>query len=190
MELDGETVEVRRYRFGFRHALTLSAGVMLVLLAASAAILLKQRTDTEAYLHDTTRAVTAMNEHTVGPTLPEEFFKPPADASSSAWTRTKDSASTLVSAIKAAIREAPRIQNERMMTEAFAALNQSDPRQVRAFLATYGDNPYAEELGYIAAIRRAVAERRLYRSGEIHACGKCWCWRERPVPANDTTPTQ
>lgn len=90
----------------------------------------------------------------------------------------------------AAAAEARRLHQESMLTKAFADLNQSSPRELRRFLAAYGDNRYAQELGYVAAAERAAAEGRLDLSQEIVDCGTCWCWREKPVPADFAPPTQ
>jgi hypothetical protein len=187
-ELDGKTVEVRRYRLGFRHAVALSAAVVLVLLVASALTALVLGTRTASFSHDETAAIAQLDQRPLARPFTEEWLEQPADTR--AGDRARDYGNQFLRAVERAIREAPRILNESGVTHAFAALNQSDPRQVREFLAAYGDNPTAKELGYVAAVRRAAAERRLYRSGEIDACGECWCWRERPVLANDATPTQ
>lgn len=82
-------------------------------------------------------------------------------------------------------RETRRSQAEGALTAIFAAVDRSDTRKMRKFLAAYKNDPVAQELGYIDAVQRAVAERRLFRSDEIVACDQCWCWREGPASINE-----
>lgn len=189
-ELRGDAAEVRRYRLGFRHAIALSVAVMLSLALASGTLSLAYL-GSENIWPETGQPATALSYHPPKRDgFGEEFLQPRAGVAQSLWALAKTYGNELLASARYNIAEARRTYAEKALNRAFAALNQSSPRQVRKFLAAYGNNEHAEQRGYIAAVKRAMAERRLYQAGEIGACGKCWCWRERPVPANDAAPTQ
>jgi len=186
-ELGGEPVEIRRYRLGFPHALALAACVIGFLVAASATATLVD-IGVRAVSNDAAEPPIAFERELPSPRAPAEPVAAPAPPDP--WAQARAGSGEVLSELKRALENAGRAQAEQMLTKAFSTLDQSDVNQLREFLTIHKDNPYAEELGYLPAVRRAVAERRLYRSENIVACGECWCWRERPVPVNDATVTQ
>lgn len=185
-----EAVEVTRYRFGVSHAATLIAAVLLLIAASSALYALQQVTGEPGVGNAGERAVAFVAEHPDNRISAAELFQQPADPAPLAWERAKDLRDTLLDEVKRSLNDARRIQNEKVVNQAFAELDQSDPRQARAFLATYKGNAYAEEVGYLAAVERAITEHRLYRPGDVVRCGKCWCYREKPASVHDAAATQ
>jgi hypothetical protein len=179
----GDAAGIRAYRFEFRHALVLPA-VVILFVAVASGMLSFARFSVEIF--GPIRWIDRVRGSAAGTAPAGARFQRGPDRSSDSWaryerklrrrrTRTGDAASP---------------SRERALTEVFAAVDRSDPRQMRKFLAAYKNDPVAQELGYIDAVQRAVSERRLFRSDEIVACDQCWCLREGPASVNEGQTTQ
>lgn len=181
----GGAAHVRAYRFEFRHALVLPAALILF-IAVAGALLSLARFSVEIFGLDAARAIAVMDQPQVYRPMPERVSQRAPDRAPDSWARFERERR----AAQDSYRETQRTQAESAMTEVFAAVDRSDPRQMRKFLAAYGNDPVAQELGYIDAVQRAVSERRLFRSDEIVACDQCWCLREGPASINEGQATQ
>ena len=182
----GGAAHVRAYRFEFRHALVLPAALILF-IAVAGAMLSFARFSVEIFGPDAARSIAVMDQPHVYRPMPERGFQRAADRAPDSWTRFERERQATE---EDAYREMRRSKAESTLTEIFAAVDRSDTRKMRKFLAAYKNDPVAQELGYIDALQRAVSERRLFRSDEIVSCDQCWCLREAPVSVNEDKATQ
>lgn len=187
----GDAAGMRAYRFEFRHALVFPA-VLLLFIALAGAVLSLARFSVEIFGHDAALdSIAFVDERQAYRPVPERVFERDSDRAPDLWERARRDERKRLATARDLLRETQRTtQAERALTEVFAAVDRSDPRQMRKFLAAYKNDPVAQELGYIDAVQRAVSERRLFRSDEIVACDQCWCLREGPASVNEGQTTQ
>lgn len=180
---DGLT-DVRIYRFGFRHALVVPALFAIFIALASVPFNVERSGD-----HAPLEPLAAVNKPHAYRPMPDQVSRTRAQASElSAHVRRYER--QLFANLPDQNRESQRAESVRAITEIFAAVDRSNGRQMRKFLAAYKGDPVAKELGYLDAVARGLSERRLFRSDEIVACDQCWCWREAPPSVNVARATQ
>jgi len=187
-ESGGDRIEVRRIRLDFRHAVALLCVLALLLLGASGLTVVRLETDA-ALLDEEIRAVAFVPPPDERPTA-ELIAELQGEPAPSLFDRASRLSNGLRDTVRHGMSEFVRRHNEDIVTKAFFKADMAAPGQARAFLAAHKNNPYARALGYLGAARTAISEGGYYRADNIVQCGECWCWRERPVPKDDPTPTQ
>ena len=179
--------EIRAFRFEFRHALAFSV-ISIVFTLGAGAVLSLGRFGAELFAQDAAlNALPSTFERSAYRPLTEQRSNEKADAAANSSPRTKTDEEERREKQRA---EAERELTKGELTKVFAAVDRSDPSKMRKFLKAYRDDPLAQELGYIDAVKRSVSERRLFGPDAIVACDDCWCLREVPASVKASTVTQ
>lgn len=183
-----DPVTIRAFRFDFWHALAFAAIPMLFVLGAGA-VLSFSRFSGELFGYDAVlSSMPATVERSAYRLTPEQSSDEQFDAASN--SSPYNNSDQALPTERDPDRERRIAQAESELTQVFASINRGDPRQMRNFLTAYGDDPLAQELGYIDAVKRSVSERQLLVPDAVVTCGDCWCLREAPASVKASTVTQ